>query len=95
MIQYDSVMTDFRANLRGAFGGWAWIFIVTILTMLIVGYVSRFTLDGAGLIGSLFFIGMAIINPVELFIAGHMIPMWMIGLLSLIVTLSLVAWRYL
>jgi hypothetical protein len=94
LTAYDSTVSKIRINLTGAFGGWAWVFIVTILTMLVVGYVSRFTLDGAGIIGSMFFIGMAIINPVSVAFAGIMFPMLAIGGIGFIVALLLIIWRY-
>jgi hypothetical protein len=98
LTAFTAKVTDIRTSLQGAFsngGGWAWIFICTILTMLIVGYVSRFTLDGAGIIGAVFFEMMALICPVNLAVAGILMPMWAIGAIGIIVTLLLIIWRYL
>lgn len=107
LVPYNAVVKDIRININSAFcgasydgksacgGAWAWIFIATIITMLVVGYVSRFTLDGAGIIGAGVFMLLAIINPVVLGVAGILVPMWAIAGIVIIVTLMLIVWRYL
>ena len=106
ITRYDASTIDIRKNLQNSFcgpgydiknpcgGGWAYIFLATIFTMLVVGYVSRFTLDGAGLIGSVFFLGLALLNPISILVAGVVLPMYAIGGISLVVTIILVIWRY-
>jgi len=107
LVPYNAVIKDLRININSAFcganydgksacgGAWAWIFISTVITMLVVGYVSRFTLDGAGIIGAGMFMLLALVNPVILGVAGILIPMWAIGGIVIIVTLMLIIWRYL
>jgi hypothetical protein len=51
--------------------GWSWYFIGVIFTMLVAGFVSRYTIDGAGVVGLMVLWGFTLMNPgVELVCMG-------------------------
>ena len=98
IMDFDSALEKVRkslANGGGAFGGWAWLFVATVCTILAVGYVSRYSTDGAGIIGWIFFTGFALINDATVIMPGFgMISMIQISILTIIMVLATLAWRY-
>jgi hypothetical protein len=95
---YSSALEKVRGALAsggGAFGGWAWLFVATVCTILAVGYVSRYSTDGAGIIGWMFFTGFALMNDATVLIPGFgLISMIQISILSIIMVLAVMGWRY-
>jgi hypothetical protein len=97
LVTAQSEISSMRENLQRfaqSGGGWAWFFITTILTMLVVGYVSKYTIDGAGIVGALFFLGMAVIGDVTIYVGDWAFQMWRIGVISLIAAILIIIWRY-
>jgi hypothetical protein len=45
------------------FSGWSFYFLGVFVTMLVVGFVSRYTVDGAGVVGLIVLWGFTIMNP--------------------------------
>lgn len=78
-----------------AFGGWAWILIATVITMLVVGYVSRYTVDGAGFMGFMVFAMFAALNNAALTIPGFgVLHMWNIAAITGASVMAVIIWRH-
>jgi hypothetical protein len=50
-------------------GGWSYFFLAVIVSLIVAGYVARFTIDGAGIVGIGVLWFFAIMNPAVLVIA--------------------------
>ncbi|MEO0272632.1 MAG: hypothetical protein ABIM30_06040, partial [candidate division WOR-3 bacterium] len=95
LVEPTPGVMSISAHLKKSFSGWAWLFITTILTMLAIGYLSRFTLDGAGIMGALFFMALSFLNPAEIYIGGGVVlSMLQISTIVLLSAIALVLWRY-
>ena len=58
-------LLDAREELEtnSPISGWGFYFIGVVITMLVVGFVSRYTIDGAGIAGLLVLWGFTLLNP--------------------------------
>jgi hypothetical protein len=56
-------LTNVRDRLPGMMGGWAYFMIATVIALIVAGYISRFTIDGAGLMGLMVLWFFTAMNP--------------------------------
>jgi hypothetical protein len=65
VFQIRSGLTKASEQLIGSneFSGWSFYFLGVFVTMLVVGFVSRYTVDGAGVVGLIVLWGFTIMNP--------------------------------
>ena len=80
-----------KDRLPGIFGGWAYFLIATVVSLIVAGFISRFTIDGAGVVGLLVLWFFTVMNPTAVIFGGITIVMATI-LTTLIVGAGLV-WK--
>jgi hypothetical protein len=94
---YNAIIQQVQQKLdgTGAFGGWGWMFVATVITMLVVGYISRYTIDGAGLVGAAVFSFFAMLNNTILVIPGFgELSMISAAVATWIMVIAIYAWRH-
>lgn len=64
-FQIKSGLVKTREAIEGSANtdGWAIYFVGVVITMLVVGFVSRYTIDGAGVVGLVVLWGFTMLNP--------------------------------
>ena len=75
-FQNKSGLVKARDALTGSndISGWGLYFLGVVVTMVVVGFVSRYTIDGAGIIGVLVLWGFTLLNPsAAIYTAGSIV----------------------
>ena len=75
-------------------GGWGWFLVATVCAMIAGGYISRHSVDGAGVIAVLVFGGFALINNAVITAGGMQIDMMMTTGAMMIAVIALIMMRY-
>lgn len=76
-----------------AIGPGVWFFLAGAAAILSVGYVSRYTIDGAGLIGSAVLLAFGLVYNATLVIGGVGISLVFFGAASIFVVIAVMFWR--
>ena len=96
IFQIKSGLVYARDALVGSseFSGWSLYFLGVFVTMLVVGFVSRYTIDGAGMVGLMVLWGFTLLNPsAVIYTAGAIVVTT--TMVSIVTTIAAVAALYL
>ena len=63
MFSITPARTAFASSVNGAVGGWGYLLLGVIITLVSVGFASRYSQDGAGFVGLIVLWGFAAFNP--------------------------------
>ena len=96
VVPYNSQMQQVSdiLSVRKAFSGWAWILIATVITMLVTGYMSKYSFDGAGIMGVMVLCMFAAIYDAPLVIGGFgTLTLWNIASIVGFAVVAVLVWR--
>jgi hypothetical protein len=78
-----------KDRLPGMMGGWAYFLIATCVALLVAGYISRYTIDGAGIMGLMVLWFFTVMNPGAVIIGTAACTLGTVGCITIVMATAL------
>lgn len=78
-----------RDYLPGAIGGWGYFLIATFVALIVAGYISRFTIDGAGIMGLMVLWFFTAMNPGAVIMGAASCTLGTVGCITIVMATGL------
>lgn len=78
-----------KDRLPGMMGGWAYFFIATCIAIVVAAYFSRYTIDGAGILGLIVLWFFTVMNPGAVIVGTAACTLGSIGCITIVMATAL------
>ena len=78
-----------KDRLPGMMGGWAYFLIATVISLLVAGYISRYTIDGAGIMGLMVLWFFTVMNPGAVIMGAANCTLGSLGCITIVMATAL------
>jgi hypothetical protein len=78
-----------KERLPGMMGGWAYFLIATCVALLVAGYISRYTIDGAGIMGLMVLWFFTAMNPGAVIVGAASCTLGTLGCITIVMATGL------